>query len=466
MNPRITTAEMQAIKTRWIEPHRLAWGVLLVSFAIFCVLAAAAIIGIDYFLFQSTIPIYATLSLGRGTVGVMEPANPIEQIGRNGTLLTSGMVVGTDPQSQGTIRFYDPQADNHLIATITLHNNSGLTLREASRPRFEWSRARHILDLTRVTGKLSVDIFDMTGRELFISIATQAGAIVNLEGEGSYIVNAAPDLLSLVNRSGIATLIPPDLKQGHSVPVDGLGIVRYTDNSVEQRPGFVDLLADSDFSILRASGDGSTVPVWVCGNDPGDNPAGLYEFIPIEGELPLRFLRANNATNHGRTSCVQSFGQAGADILTNGYNYLSLRATFFIEYQSLNACGTDGSECPLMLRMDYLDANGDAQRWFHGFYAREAGDQDNYPLRCSTCLQDHDLINEKAWYTYESPNLLNLLTPVNADGTMGLPPRSIVGVWFYASGHQYDVRLKEVALLATKQEPSEAAQPATTPSDS
>ncbi len=385
-------------------------------------------------------------------------ADPLEQIGRNGAAIGSGMIVSTDPQSQGTIRFYDSQTDQQLIVSITLHNNSTLMLREASRPRFDWSRARHTLDLTRVSGKISINVFELDSRDVFISVATQAGAIVNLEGAGSYIITATPEQLSLSNRSGRATLIPPDRRQGHSVPVDGLGVVHYADNTVEQRSGYVDLLADTRFEMLRSSGDGSTVPVWVCGNDPGDNPAGLYEFIPIEGEMPLRFLRADNATNHGRTSCVQSFGQSGVDILSNSFNFVSLRTTFFVEYHSLHVCGTDGSECPLMLRMDYIDANGEAQRWFHGFYAREADDPSNYPVRCSTCVQDHDLIWEKAWYTYESPNLLNLLTPVNPDGTVGSPPRSIVGIWFYASGHQYDVRISEVALLAGKLEASEIGE--------
>ncbi|MBZ0299454.1 MAG: hypothetical protein K8J31_06940, partial [Anaerolineae bacterium] len=201
-----------------IDPHRLAWGVLLLSFAIFCVIAAMVIVGVDYFLFQSTVPIKPVLSLGRGTVGVMDLANAIEQVGQNGTLLAQGAVISTDPQSQGTIQFLDPQSGDTVLATITVHNNSALTLREASRPRFQWSRTRPLINLGRISGKISIEIPASEESPLLLNLESTAGALVNLEGSGKYIITAAPDQLSVVNREGTATLIAPDLRQGHSIP--------------------------------------------------------------------------------------------------------------------------------------------------------------------------------------------------------------------------------------------------------
>jgi hypothetical protein len=145
---------------------------------------------------------------------------------------------------------------------------------------------------------------------------------------------------------------------------------------------------------------------------------------------------------------VQSFGQAGVEISEDIYDFLALRATFYVDFQSLAGCGTRGSECPLMLRMDYIDVEGEARQWFHGFYAREEGD---YPVRCSTCSQDHDQLNEKAWYTYESPNLLSFFKPEPDEAFVpDLTPRTIVALWIYASGHQYDVWIDEVALIAAQ----------------
>lgn len=437
MSKPIAIPDGREVASRQVDPHRLAWGVLLAAFAIFCTIAIIAIAGIHYFLFQSAVPIKSRLSLGRGTVGIMELANSIEQVGRNGDALVTGMVISTDPQSQGTIQFLDPQAADSLVAAVTLHNGSVLTLRQAARPRFEWSQTRHVIELGTVSGRLSVTIPPFPGRDVLVNVETGSGAIVNLEGEGRYMINASSDQLSVINREGTATFIPPDLRQGHSIPADRQGIIHYEDNSVEQKPGYVNLVKDSGFQTLN--GGQLDLQAWVCGNDPSDNPAGSYEFIDMNGLLPLRFIRADDATTHGRTSCVQSFGQGGVDITALDYNYLGVRATLNVESQSLNACGSDGSECPLMLRMDYIDDMGKGQRWFHGFYAREADPQSNYRQRCASCVQDHDLINQGAWYTYESPNLLTLLEET--------PPVSIVSIWFYASGHQWDVRIAEVALI-------------------
>jgi hypothetical protein len=159
--------------------------------------------------------------------------------------------------------------------------------------------------------------------------------------------------------------------------------------------------------------------------------------VLTQGRNSLRFFRGDGATSHGRSSCVQSFGQSGLDVQDADFNYLSLNASLFIAGQSLQVCGFDGSECPFTLRMDYIDAEGEAQNWYHGFYAREAP---NFPLRCSGCLFDHDQVNELAWYTYKSPNLLTLFSPEP-------PPARIVAIWIYASGHQFDVRVSDVALL-------------------
>jgi hypothetical protein len=167
-------------------------------------------------------------------------------------------------------------------------------------------------------------------------------------------------------------------------------------------------------------------------------PRGAYQLEINDGRRVLRLVRGDNATSNGETRCLTYFGQNGLDV--SGYTYLEIRATFKINYQSLNACGIFGSECPLMLRMDYIDEGGVERRWFHGFYSL-LDLQLNYPLSCNSCRQEHDQINEKTWYTYQTGNLFALLGPDQK-------PKTIVNVQFYASGHQYDVFVGEVSLLA------------------
>ena len=52
------------------DPERVAWTVLIASFITFCLVVTAALLGVRWFLFDSTVPLDVQLSVGRGTVGV------------------------------------------------------------------------------------------------------------------------------------------------------------------------------------------------------------------------------------------------------------------------------------------------------------------------------------------------------------------------------------------------------------
>jgi hypothetical protein len=124
------------------------------------------------------------------------------------------------------------------------------------------------------------------------------------------------------------------------------------------------------------------------------------------------------------------------------YNYLSLQAVLYINYQSLEGCGVEASECPLMLYIDYTDVNGvSGRRWFHGVYVKPLASSSPWKRLCDDCLQEHILIYEKTWYIYNSGNWLNLFV---ADRR----PAKINAISFYAEGHEYDVFVDEVAILA------------------
>jgi hypothetical protein len=425
------------------DPHRLAWGVLLIAFAAFCLACAAAGFVMNYFLFQSTVPLLSGLTVSRGSVEVIEPADPVARSVRTPTNLTGITQVSTDSQSQAKLFIRDTMADGRLVAVITLHTNASLTLRTAARPRFNWSSSSYFVDLRDVSGRFDVAVVSDLGRDVLVSLRSTQGVLVNLNESGLYAVNMSDTRVQVFSRDGMAVLVPAGSQVGHVVPASGQGVIDVETGAFESRPGHVDLLDNSNFTRLSpvvSSGDAQELLAgWVCNNDPNDDPPGSYRSQMAEGVMVLRLERFDAATTHGRTSCVQSFGQTGLDLAANGYDYLALRATFSILYQSLNACGIEGSECPLMLRIDYIDQNGQAQKWYHGFYSIN-DPQYSYPLQCNSCRQAHEFINPKTWYTFDSANLFSLLPPDQK-------PAKILAVWFYASGHQYDVQVSEMALL-------------------
>ncbi len=442
------------------NPQILAWAILLSCFALFCALLATLLVTAENFLFQSSLPMEVILNVGRGTVSVSDLANPVEQVGINGSTIPDGVIVRTDPQSQGTILFVDGDEDQErLLATLTLQRNSRVTLLGAQSPRFPWSRRGHEIVLQDVIGELNLTITDLASQDLHVNGKTPGRAWLQMSGPGTYTIEGASEELRLFNHDGQVQLETADGLQKRVIPPGNQGAVLYETPRVEIRPGFMNLLKDENFSRLQQGAASSEDIAWTCDHGPSDNPAGIHEILNVNGLESLRFLRGAGVTSHGENFCVQQFGQRGLDLNEFDLDYLSIRVSFFVEHASLGSCGTHGSECPLMLRMDYLNEEyfvspqdqqlsetgvravppgSDAIKWRHGFFTHT---REEWPMRCDTCIQDHELIHDKTWYVYESPNLLTLFSP-------DPPPEVIVGLWIYASGHEYDVRVRDVALLA------------------
>ncbi|MBZ0288332.1 MAG: hypothetical protein K8I30_12015, partial [Anaerolineae bacterium] len=108
--------------THRMDPQRLAWGVLLIAFALFCVVCIITGLGVNYFLFQSSMPMDALLSVGRGTVGITSETEGDRYVRNTTTVLAYNSDVSTDPSSQAVISFIDAFAGNRVVALVTVKN--------------------------------------------------------------------------------------------------------------------------------------------------------------------------------------------------------------------------------------------------------------------------------------------------------------------------------------------------------
>jgi hypothetical protein len=440
-----TTAQETQIQ---LTPQQRAWLILLLSFAVFCLICAISGVGIIYFLFQSSVPLDTMLQSGKGTGDVTGQVVKDERSLSNGDILTTNRV------SQSTIVFRDSRQNEQLVAAVTLHGETTLTITRTLRPRFSWSSGGYGIDLSNFSGEIDVFVSHQLGREFRLSLRTGLGDVVNMNSGGQYTISARENQVQVINRDGVALLIPSSTNSGsinpRDIPVNTQATLNYDDSSPEIAISIADinLVTNSTFQDIFVppdNGDGSTPALaqgWGCYDKPGSTPAGAYKPELKDGRLVMRLLRADNATSNGETGCLGYLNPpSGKDV--SSYDYLSLRATMYINYQSLSACGEQGSECPMMLRLNFRDEKGDEHRWYHGFYAFVAfvDPQRNVPFQCNSCSQEHEFINEKVWYTYDSENLFTLIPPDQR-------PKTIISVQFYASGHQYDVYVGEVALLA------------------
>lgn len=418
-----------------LDPQRRAWGIMLLAFGAFCFLCVVTGIGVSYFVFQSTVPLDVTLRVGRGTVSVSSQSVYADRPLVNNDELT------TDRQSQGVIFF---QSADQLLAIVTVRGGTSALIRRTVQPRFDWSSGVYGIDLLISQGEMEVFMPQADGRDVRLNITTTQGDRIDLSSGGQYFISASAAQLRVVNRVGNASLVPANLNIGRSIPANNQGIINYlTDaTAIVTSDAFINLLANGTFQSPVDDADGGSTPAptnaWACSNRQDSPPSGDFHLEMKDGRWTMRVVRDNGAISNGETRCLSYFGQNGVDV--SSYNYLEMRVAFSIHFQSLEVCGFQGSECPLMLRMDYIDKNGDQRIWYHGFYYRN-NPQVNYPLQCNSCSQEHEIVNENSWYTYDSGNMFNLFSPAEQ-------PARIINVQFYASGHEYDVYIGEAALLA------------------
>lgn len=221
------------------------------------------------------------------------------------------------------------------------------------------------------------------------------------------------------------------------------------------------LLVNNQLQFAREAGEQTVDPTgaflppfgWSCTNGPASNlPVGNYfQDTAPDGRRSFRLVRGSGADTNGYTRCDQSFGD-GLDV--SAYDSLHLQSMFYVQSQSLNGCGQEGSECPMMFRIRYkFSPTGDPSQlieteWVHGLYTvplAPAQETAGWKRQCGTCLQPHIRILGQTWYVYQSGNLFDVIPDERR-------PVIITQVEFFAEGHQYDVYVDDVSLLAWRRD--------------
>jgi hypothetical protein len=423
------------------NPQRLAWITMLSGLAIFCLLCVSTVLFARWLLFESPTGLNVTLHVGRGTVGLASETTSGEQAIRSSAQVNPSARLSTDSDSQGYLSFSDPYS-NREIVTVLLRNASVAHLNTASRPRFSLSDNPYEIRLTGINGRVEVRVNNDLDRDIRLSLEGAMGE-VRIDTSGTYWIESTLTSFKVTVREGSATLINADHRAQH-ITASNIGSINAGDPIIYLSAGPTEILPNSTFIESR---DGNWPVGWSCTTsaDVAGKIEGHWSFINDDGRPIIHISREGDPEpNHGETRCLQYLTdddpEYGHNVLQ--YSDLRLRATMMINYQQLSACGDQGTECAVMLRIEYLDTNGNRMAdWIHGFYAEYTPNLGR--TTCDTCWGEHERINKNAWYTFESGNLLMDL-PEN------IRPGWIISIQFYASGHQYDVMLSEVSLLGTQ----------------
>lgn len=436
--------EMRPIVPITIDIHKVAWLIITASFMLFCTASVTFSVGAYAYAFRSNVPMDMVVQVGQGTAVIVDEFQ--QRAPRTGLNFVTSLPtdVSIDSQSQATVAFRINRDEQQLtLATLTLQDDAALRISRAEQPRFTWSQGAHLLDAELTSGELDIFINPVAERAFRLQVHTLHGASILLETPGRYVLTVNENLVRLTTHEGVAAFLDRNRENNRLVTAGAAAILlaERPDPFVDQTA--INLLDNASFSFALNNHSETTLPLfWQCSNAADDVPRGTYQADVWQSRVSLRFVRGDDADSHGETTCEQVLAEDKRDVA--GFSHLELQTTFLINFQSLTECGAQGSECPLMLFIDYVDVSGQEREWYKGFY-HSRDPQFGYPLRCASCAQPHTQINEQVWYTYSTGNLIALL-PENER------PQQINSVRFYASGHQYDVFVSEVLLLADRRE--------------
>ena len=397
--------------------ERTAWIILSTAFGTFCLLAILIPASIRWYIINATESFATEVTSVRGTVVIGDPNTGSSSSLTDGNTITveETFIVSTDNTSQAILTFSDD-------SSLTMYSDTTITVRETQTPRFGISPnpTKILIEVqkgrVRATSSLSREAlnFDITTPQAYIELS-----------EGSFSIEANEAETQITTRLGQATVIADGqqvtLSQGERA------LVGEGKSPSPPLPAAQNLLKDSDFR--PASLDNSWEPYQ---DDLTEVVTPTAEVVIFQDRSVL-LLSSDGADNvHTEVGVVQQVNEDVRD-----FQSLRIFAEVRLVRQSLPGGGERGSEFPIMLRLDYKDADNNDRSWYHGFYY--APKPENYILY-NQADNSSERIARFIWYPYESENLLTSLGPAK--------PIFIKSIRIYASGWIYEAMVVNVSLLA------------------
>jgi hypothetical protein len=412
---------------RWrANPERLAWVVILSSFAIFCFLLITVPIGFNYVLRYATVSEAARLepTLGTLLLYTSNSSEPIAITAPRDDVGEGSRVVAQADAVQGTLGLVSSENPGapEVLGSVQLYANTNLRLLRIRRPTFPSSEEPYQVRLRLEAGQISVFTNSGDRRPLRVEVETPHG-LINLDA-GSYWLSVDVDHTDVTVRNGAATLTQ-GVGDNLSVGANQRGWM--DNNGLAQQPVSAEqnLITNGNFSPPALE----NWPSYVVADNV---EPGMVQFTEREGRSVAYFIRQGEESKHNEVGIVQ---QINRDV--NVYDSLVLQLDVNILFQSLSGAGFVNTEFPVRVELNYTDIYGKDLRWGYGFFYRTP--EDSSP---AVPVELGVQVNQAQWFTYRSPDLIALL---KAEGTR---PARINSIRIYASGWNYRSMVSEVYLIA------------------
>ncbi len=415
-----------------IERQRLAWAVLLGSFVICMVITIAIPFTANALVQNLTEPLTISVQANQGTVGVENSTGDRSALlAGEGTLIELGGRVLTGGTASALIAVNPPNQEL-LLARLQVYSNTDLTLLEAETPRFSVSDQENVLTLKLDNGRIRLTVPEFGERPSYVNITTPQSDIT-VQTPGQYTIIVSNEETQVTAQTGELMVRAVDGGTELALAANERAVILTGSGPVGPLETERNIIVNGDFSQEL---NRWTIFPWNV--ERADQSAGQVRVLDAGDEPRLNISR--QGVGHADVQVRQSVNQDVAEVES-----LRLLVTFRILSQSLEVCGIDGSECPLFLRVNYVDGSGFSSTWQQGFYAVGEPIAGVQPDGCITCAMVQDL-HERVQLGQEYFYDVDLGEEIARQGR--IPPRFIESIILVSSGHTFEVEVVDIALLA------------------
>lgn len=413
------------------DRRRLAWVMLLGSFVICLGITISVPLTVNALLQNAKRPLDVAVQANQGTVGIDDETGLRRAVlvGQPVQSLSPGSRILTDSTATAVLLFSPPD-DENLLARLQIYRNTSLGLERSDTPRYRVSDAGHQLELALERGRLRMVLPEPTGRPLSIRVTTPQGE-VTISQPGQYLLTVNNAVTQVTVQAGEAVAFA----SGQSLKLIADQRAEIPTGEHPRGPLAIErnLIQNGDFSDSFA---GWALFAWNV-ERPGQ-PEGTAEVVAMAGDSALRIQRKGEG--HADTGVRQVINQDVTD-----FKSLRLEVDLRIAGQDLGVCGSLGSECPLTIRVEYEDVNGNNLAWQQGFFAVGESGLPETPDVCVSCPPprlEHHKVGLGQFSFYQA----DLILDVQQQGV--LPPSRIKSVSLIASGHSFEVEVLNLSLIA------------------
>jgi hypothetical protein len=415
------------------ERQRLAWVVLLGSFAICSIIAVAVPLGANAALQTATESLNTLVQANEGTVGIDDETGGRQAFlaGEAGKLIEPGETVLTGNTATALVTITPPDNDQ-LLVRFQVYSNTDVHLLRADTPRFQVSNHERRILMKMDNGRIRITVPTFGERPSVIDVTTPQG-LVTIQDPGQYSVNVTNEETQVTVQGGVASVTAHDFDDALILTAEQRAEVPTGSTPIGPLPTERNLITNGDFSAGK--GQWAELP-WTI--ERADQPAGRVRHLTEGGVPRLNFFR--QGIGHADVSIRQSINQDVSELES-----LRLLLTFRILGHDLGVCGQRGSECPLFVRLNYVDEGGFSNTWQHGFYAIGETVPDVTPDVCIDCAMVQDVHERVPSLGQDFFYEVDVREELARQGRQ--PPRLIESILLVASGHSFEVEIVDIALM-------------------